>query len=106
MIISTTLIPREFNALTIWPFMFIRQGHSGDAALIAHEMAHYREQRNCGVLPWLLLYWLSKRFRIAAEVRGYRAQIAAGGITVDQAAQYLVQYGAGITLDRAKELLS
>lgn len=106
MIIATEFIPQKFDAITVWPCIFVRPVSLGDAGLITHELVHYREQRACGVLPWLLLYLLSKSFRLAAEVRGYRAQIAAGGITLEAAAGYLVQYGVGVTIERARTLLA
>jgi hypothetical protein len=105
-IIATNHIPRNFDAITIWPFILIRPERRHDLSLITHEMVHYREQRNCCVLPWLLLYLLSASFRLAAEVRGYRAQIAAHGITQDEAARYLMQYSVDITRDQAIQLLA
>lgn len=106
MIIQTNLIPAEFDAITIWPFIFIRPDNANDKALIAHEMVHYIEQRNCGVLPWLIRYALSKKFRLMAEVRGYKKQIQIGGITTTEAANYLVEYGTGISFNDATALLT
>ncbi|MGK5020770.1 hypothetical protein [Janthinobacterium sp. LB2P10] len=105
MIISSKLIPARFDAITVWPFILIRPEARGDDALLLHEMVHYREQRNCGVLPWLLLYAVSARFRMAAEVRGYRAQLAAGGISLERAAALLMCYGIDITHAQATALL-
>jgi hypothetical protein len=105
-IVPTRFIPQCFDAVTCWPFIFVRPEWRQDAALIEHEMVHYKEQRNCGVLPWLLLYACSKAFRLGAEVRGYKAQIKAHGITADEAAQYLMRYGTDITRERALAMLA
>ncbi len=105
MIISTRYIPARFDAMTVWPLILVRPASRGDSALLLHEMVHYREQRNCGVLPWLLRYAMSARFRLGAEVRGYRAQLAAGGISLERAAALLMRYGVDITYAQAVALL-
>lgn len=105
MIISSQLIPARFDALTAWPFILIRPEARDSSALLLHEMVHYREQRNCGVLPWLLLYAISARFWMAAEVRGYLLRIAAGSISLDRATTLPMQYGADITYEQAGCLL-
>ena len=105
MIVTTRLVPRGFDAITAWPFIFIRPEHLHNAALIEHELVHYQEQR--WITPvWVLRYLLSRKFRLAAEVRAYRRQIAIGGITKDQAAQMLTQYRLGISLEQANGLFS
>lgn len=96
MIITTSLIPHGHDAYTVWPFIFAKPGTG--KALIEHELVHYREQRACLVLPWLVAYLCSRRFRLAAEVRGYRRQIEMGGISAQYAAQLLARgYRLGIT---------
>ena len=92
MIITTTLINKPFDALTAWPFIFIRPEYRDDQALIAHELVHYDSM--AWVTPfWWLRYIFSKSFRWSQEVKAYRVQIAMGGITAPQAAELLVQYG-------------
>ena len=100
MIIKTLLVPRKFDALTIYPCIFMRPESALNTPLIAHEMVHYREQKDAWVIPWLLRYAFSKPFRLYAEIRGYKAQIAAGGITVDQAVELLKQYGFNLPDER------
>lgn len=105
MIFSTRHIPPGFAALTLWPLILIRPECRHDAALIAHELVHYREQ--AWIMPvWWLRYLLSRKFRLAAEVRAYRRQIALGGITLAQAANMLTQYRLGITIEQAMDALS
>ena len=105
MIVKTRLIPRRFDAITFWPCIFVRPEHRGDAALIEHELVHYREQRWITPL-WVLRYLLSRKFRLAAEVRAYQRQIALGGITYEQAANMLMHYQLGVTFAQALQSLN
>lgn len=99
-IVATSCIPPGFDAITLWPFILVRPACRDDEALIAHELVHYREQ--AWIAPiWWLRYLLSKEFRLGAEVRAYRRQIAVGGITVERAAQLLLTYRLDITVERA-----
>ena len=100
MIIKTTLVPKGFQAITAWPFIFITVL---DYGLIEHEMVHYREQ--AWIAPvWWLRYLLSKSFRQAAEVRAYTRQIEVGGITRLSAAAMMLNYKLDLTLTDALEL--
>ena len=104
MIICTQLVPRGFSACCLWPFILVRPAHRNDAALIEHELVHYREQ--AWITPaWVILYLASRRFRLAAELRAYARQVALGGVTREQAAQALLSYRTGITLHRALQAL-
>ncbi|MDB5742418.1 MAG: hypothetical protein JWR68_733 [Polaromonas sp.] len=105
MIISTHLVPKGFSACALWPFILVRPEHRHNDALIAHELVHYREQ--AWIMPaWVLLYLVSRRFRLAAEVRAYRRQIALGGVTREQAAHALLSYSLGISYGKAMQALA
>jgi hypothetical protein len=98
------IVPRGFDAMTLWPLILIRPGMLGDAGLIEHELVHYREQ--AWITPlWVAHYLLSRRFRLAAEARAYRRQIDIGGITRAQAAGMLLKYRIGITYQQAFDAL-
>lgn len=102
MIVSTNLISRGFSACSLWPFIFVRPEHRRDTALIEHELVHYREQ--AWIMPvWVLLYLVSRKFRLAAEVRAYTRQIELGGVTREQAAHALLSYRLGITFGKAMQ---
>lgn len=103
-IIASRLVPRGYDAITLWPLILIRPDCRPDAALIEHELVHYREQ--AWITPWWVArYLLSRRFRLAAEARAYRRQIEVGGITTEQAAGLLLTYKLGITLEQARAAL-
>lgn len=105
MIIFTHLVPKGFSACAFWPLILIRPEERGNAALIEHELVHYREQ--AWITPaWVLLYLVSRRFRLAAEVRAYTRQIELGGVSREKAAQALLSYRLGITLEMAMNALS
>ena len=104
MIIKTTLIRKPFQAISVWPVILVLPDHANNVGLIEHEMVHYREQAWIAPL-WWLRYALSKSFRLEAEVRAYKRQIEVGGITRLTAAAMLLNYGLGITLEQALQLL-
>ncbi|HYW56423.1 MAG TPA: hypothetical protein VE934_05670 [Polaromonas sp.] len=104
MIISTNLIFRGFAAFSLWPFIFVRPEYRNDKALIEHELVHYREQ--AWIMPvWVLFYLVSRKFRLAAEVRAYTREIELGGITREQAAHALLGYRLGINFNQALRAL-
>ena len=105
MIVGTNLIPKGFSAFCLWPFIFVRPEHRSDSSLIAHERVHYQEQ--AWITPlWVALYLVSRKFRLAAEVRAYTRQIQLGGLTREQAAKALLSYRLGITYGQAMQDLA
>lgn len=101
--IVTKLLPRRFDAMTVWPFIFVRPQSAKDAALIEHELVHWREQ------AWSPLWWprylLSRRFRQAAEVRAYRRQIECGADPHVCARHLSTGYQLDLSHEAALELL-
>jgi hypothetical protein len=105
MIVATNIIPKGFSALSLWPFILVRSAYRSEITLIEHEMVHYREQ--AWITPlWVLLYLVSRKFRLQAEVRAYTRQIEMGGVTREQAAHALLGYRLGITFGRAMQALA
>ena len=105
MIISTHLVPRGFSACSLWPFILVRPEHRNDIGVIEHELVHYREQ--AWIMPlWVFLYLVSRKFRLAAEVRAYTRQIEMGGVTREQAAHALLSYRVGLTFGKAMQVLA
>ena len=104
MIVTTSLINKPFDALTAWPFIFVRPECKDDPAMIAHEMVHYKSM--AWLTPfWWLRYAFSKSFRWSQEVEAYRVQIALGGIALEDAVWLLETYGTGHTAEQAREAL-
>jgi len=87
--VARVVAVKGFSACSLWPFILVRPKHRSDIGLIEHELVHYREQ--AWIMPvWVLLYLISRRFRLAAEVRAYTRQIEMGGVTREQAAHALL----------------
>lgn len=57
--------PKWVQGITLFPFIFIRPsavlslGGDGYEELVRHEQIHIRQQGECLVLPWYLLYTLN-----------------------------------------------
>lgn len=49
-ICSDRLVPRGFDAITVWPVIFVRPEHRHDQGLIEHERVHLREQQRTVVV--------------------------------------------------------
>ena len=99
------LVPSGFWAITLWPFIFVDDRHKDNNPLIVHEMVHYNEQAWISPI-WWIRYLLSTKFRLAAEVRAYKAQIAVGGLTIQEAAVWLRKYSSSLTNSEAVSMLT
>ena len=51
-------VPRPSTAITLFPFIFTREGAEEDPALAAHELHHWYEIKRGGVVIWYLAYLL------------------------------------------------
>jgi hypothetical protein len=93
MIISTHLIPKG---------ILVRPENRNDIGVIEYELVHYRE--HAWIMPvWVFLYFVSRKFRHAAEVRAYARQIEMGGVTREQAAHALLSDRLGLTFGKAMQ---
>jgi len=100
-IYSKWLVPKGFDAITVWPFIFMDRP---DPALLQHEMVHYKEQ--AWITPfWWLYYLFNKSFRITAEAKAYAVQVDAGALTPIRAANWLMKYDKELTVEEAVQLL-
>lgn len=132
MIVASNLIPRGADAITLGPVILVRPSAADDTALLAHERVHQSEQLFAqavywmvlfaglaaahaesawwlllfAVPPWWLAYLLVPSFRLQAELRGYRRQIALKGISASLAAHYIAtRYRLDVSFSRALDLL-
>lgn len=71
------LVPKGYNGITIYPFVFLR--HKGDAnnkVLINHERIHLRQQLEMFVLPFFVVYgiqYLLGRIKYQDHYKAYRS---------------------------------
>ena len=64
-VVSRILVPKGFNGLTIFPFVFLKsKGLKDDVVLINHERIHLRQQLELLILPFFLWYGLEYLFRL------------------------------------------
>jgi len=112
LIIYTDRLPAHANGCANAFIIRIRPGHKDDRGLLEHEKVHIRQWwRTLGLHS--LLYLLSKRYRLWAEVRAYRRQLEYSPEHLDLYATWLSlpePEGYGLqticTKERARELLA
>ena len=64
-VVSKVLVPKGFNGLTVFPFVFLKSKVlKGDVVLINHERIHLRQQLELLILPFFIWYLLEYLFRL------------------------------------------
>jgi len=104
-------IPAWFGAqaLTVCPWLIlVVPQRAADAALIAHEEVHARQQRATGWFAWWWWRYLTdEAFRLDAELEAYRVQLAMQPHRLEAFATALATiYRLDITPDEARALLT
>lgn len=95
--------------IIVIPMIFIRPKYRDtDLGIHMHELEHAEQAWRHLLLFHALLYWLSDRYRLWAEVVAYRRQIACypEGTSIDFAVNALTsKYDLDVTVERARNLL-
>lgn len=64
LVVSKYLLPKGFNGLTVFPFVFLRERRLGsDAVMLNHERIHLRQQLEMLVVPFFVWYALEFLWR-------------------------------------------
>jgi len=75
-IINNVIPFKGFSAMTIWPFLFCRKEPT--PSTINHENIHARQQLECLLIPFYLIYfveWIFKGYKnISFEKEAYSNQ--------------------------------
>jgi len=101
-IITDKLVPKGFGAITIGPFIFIREKHSANDGLIAHERHHQKQQWYGLNVIWFIRYFLDAKFRYQEELEAYRIELTYRKILPERAAKWLSHnYNVGVSYQRA-----
>ena len=80
--------PEGSNGAANLCFVRIRKGYENDKGLLEHEKVHvWQFWRTFGLHS--LLYLISKRYRLKAEVEAYKVQLEASGYRSDYSAPML-----------------
>jgi hypothetical protein len=105
-------MPGRLVGLSMGLFVVIRSDHASDRPTIIHELEHCKQfWRGWGVLH-MLRYYLSRDYRLQAELEAFRAELDACGPAerqrrLDDAARALATgYHIGLDVDACKSLLS
>lgn len=73
--------------------------------VIEHERVHIRQQWGCGVIPFLIRYFGSKRWRADYEAEAYATSVKYGmplHVAVDS---LFKNYRTGLTQEQCRELI-
>ena len=56
-VVKNNIIPvKPYNAMALWPFIFVRKGTKVTEKLLIHEHIHGRQQLEMLIIPFLLWY--------------------------------------------------
>lgn len=104
--ISESFVPEGSAACARGPVIFIRPSFSGDDGLYRHEIEHVKQWFvSLGAHP--ILYALSKRYRLWAEVKAYRVQLKSSPGKENLFAGFIAtKYRLDISKEVAKSLLT
>lgn len=76
LIVSKFLVPKGYRALTVYPFVFVREDESkNDLVLLNHEKVHCAQQKELlliGFLIWYVLAYLFNLVRYKNHRMAYR----------------------------------
>ena len=95
-IIPTTQGLNGAVARSFWFKVHIRPDAMGDEALIQHELEHCRQAWRLPVLH-VLLYRISRRYRLWAEISAHRVQVAYGMSIVAARRSLWEMYGVEVS---------
>lgn len=103
---TNRFIPKEHDACTRGPCIFIRPECRGDIGLLEHEKVHVSQWlRTLGIHS--VLYLVSRKYRLSAEVEAYRKQLVYSPGCADLFAGFVAgRYGLDVTVGQAKQLLT
>jgi len=78
-IINSRIVPGNFGAITLWPFIFYKnEYYKNDKCIKIHEHFHWYEALRWGVIPWYVTYLILKIFKKydehPFEKRAYKAE--------------------------------
>ena len=73
-LISKYLVPRGYNGLTIFPFVFLKHKRfSKDTIILNHEKIHLRQQLELLIFPFYIIYTLEFLVSLIRHGNWYKA---------------------------------
>lgn len=65
-VVSKYLIPNEFRAMTVFPFVLLKNDFDREnKILINHERIHYRQQKELLILPFYIWYFFDFMIKLS-----------------------------------------
>ena len=106
LVVYTRLLPERKAGLTIGPLVLIQTRYRGDTGLLAHELEHARQFWVTFGLH-LVLYPLSRHYRLWAEAVAFAKQVRPDRSDLDAMAERLARdsYRLGITSYEARRMI-
>jgi hypothetical protein len=105
-------MPGRLVGLCMGVFVVLRADYAGDRPTVVHELEHCKQFWRGLMLMHMVRYYVSRRYRLAAEVAAFRAELAACDEPerhrrLDEAARALANgYHIGLDTAACKHLLS
>jgi len=105
-ILYTRLLPERKAGMAIGPLVLIQRRYKGDAGLLAHELEHARQFWITFGLH-LILYPLSRHYRLWAEAVAFARQVKPDRSDLDAMAERLARscYRLNITRYEARRMI-
>lgn len=106
LVVYTRILPERKAGLTIGPLVLIQKRYRGDKGLLAHELEHARQFWITFGLH-LILYPLSRHYRLWAESVAFARQVRPDRSDLDAMAERLARasYRLGITRGEARRYI-
>lgn len=76
-VIALDRLPGRLIGLSMGMFVLIRSDFAADRPTVVHELEHCRQFWRGGLVLHMARYYLSRRYRLRAEVEAFRAELAA-----------------------------
>ena len=74
--VRTSIIPKGYCAMAIWPFLLISKKHHLTINLLKHELTHFKQELELLIIPFFLWYgveYLIKLIYYRNHINAYRA---------------------------------
>ena len=106
LVFYTRLLPERRAGVTVGPIVLIQRRYKGDAGLLAHELEHARQFWATFGLS-LILYPISRHYRLFAESAAYAKQVKPDRSDLDAMAERLARdlYRLNITPAQARRYI-
>lgn len=110
-VIAVTKLPGRLVGICLGPFVVVARDYANDWPTVVHELEHCKQFWRGGLVIHFLRYYLSRPYRLRAELEAYRAELDAcqpieRAVRLDESARALATgYQLRIDIDTCRTLL-